>query len=467
MKRLVSIFLCLVLVFSFGVTSFAAYEPLAGDHNNTLDALNNIDYYIYWIFRDFTVDLTSIQDWLSDIWQKLAGDISFELTQIRGNTSNLSSIDTWLSKIWQSVAGDDIAFKLTHIRADISSLVEVLADPDDVALKDSQKNNQEAIQENFFTPGSDTSVDVGKISNVASISSDFFSAFDTSKVVGNSNPLELIGTGSDFSRWFSSENGQAMDPDFGIGSGGGDSDVPAPPSGPVYQGSNVLPYAVSNLVTGIIYNGKGFKNYSAFGEEPFPENDVYSEFYSTTGYIEVSAGDTLYIVNMDFSDALLYMYYGSVSTMGIKHFYGLEFNDFMASIHVDENGVFSYSFDSDPQTESLLAVRFQSALISPATYITINEYPLANVEPPEEPEPDLPSVKNWLPLATSTLGGSTIYNGIGWKSNTRLNSSNTEVSSNGMCLTGYIPVVPGDVLYTYNFSYSNAPATCYFYKYSN
>lgn len=462
MKRLASIFLCLVLVFSFSVTSFAAFD-------NELDALNFIELNTDNIFTvafnlfnllsemDMAADsfysqsltfYTSALNNILDIneFTRLSSEYDEELlAELKKQNSYLFGNEMWLTSL-----GTQVTFHLDNIYGKVSDLVEVLADPDDVALKDSQKNNQETIQENFFTPGSDTSIDMGKISNVADLSSDFLSAFDTSKVVGNSNPLELIGTGSDFSRWFSSENGQAMDPDYGVGSGGGGSDVPAPPTGPVYQGTNVLPYSVSNLVTGTIYNGKGFKNYSAFGHPPFPENDVYSDFYSTTGYIEVSAGDTLYIVNMDFSNGSFYEYYGSDLNKNIEHSYGIDLNDFFASMTVDENGVFSRTF-SDRETESILAIRFESALISPATYITINEYPLANVEPPEEPEPEPEPIKNWLSLATTEPGGTEIYNGKGWKKDMRWSSSSqAPVFQSDLMLSGWIPCTGGDIVYLYN-----------------
>ena len=88
MKRFVSILFCIVLIFALAVPSFASAEPFAGDHNNTLDALNNIDYYIYWIFQDFTDFFETANGWLSDIWQRLAGDISFELSFIRASLKN-------------------------------------------------------------------------------------------------------------------------------------------------------------------------------------------------------------------------------------------------------------------------------------------------------------------------------------------------------------------------------------------
>lgn len=53
---------------------------------------------------------------------------------------------------------------------------------------------------------------------------------------------------------------------------------------------------------------------------------------------------------------------------------------------------------------------------------------------------------NLIPLSTTTIGGTELYNGgLGYKTGTRINSSSVEVAIDGMCCTGYINV-PESVL---------------------
>lgn len=85
---------------------------------------------------------------------------------------------------------------------------------------------------------------------------------------------------------------------------------------------------------------------------------------------------------------------------------------------------------------------------------------------PDEPE----EIKNWLPLATTTLGGTEIYNGTGWKVGMRWsNSSKAPTSSNDTicCVTGIVPVVAGDTVYTFAIPWvaSGTEHPAYYIKY--
>ena len=54
--------------------------------------------------------------------------------------------------------------------------------------------------------------------------------------------------------------------------------------------------------------------------------------------------------------------------------------------------------------------------------------------------------KNWIPYST-TADGKTIYNGgLGYKNNTRLNSSAAETGQDGYVTIGYIPAKAGDTV---------------------
>ena len=69
------------------------------------------------------------------------------------------------------------------------------------------------------------------------------------------------------------------------------------------------------------------------------------------------------------------------------------------------------------------------------------------------------SDNNVLPFAVGEDG--LIYNGCGYKENTRWSTSgNTDATLNGVCITGYIEVNPGDVVYLKNITMPNNNSSC-------
>jgi hypothetical protein len=62
---------------------------------------------------------------------------------------------------------------------------------------------------------------------------------------------------------------------------------------------------------------------------------------------------------------------------------------------------------------------------------------------------------NQIPLSLDA-DGTSIYNGIGYKTGYRLNSSNNEVAATGMCVTGFIPCKPNDVIRIKNVTISGS-----------
>ena len=73
------------------------------------------------------------------------------------------------------------------------------------------------------------------------------------------------------------------------------------------------------------------------------------------------------------------------------------------------------------------------------------------------PDPNAPSYTNQLPLATDTDGS--VYNGVGYASGQRLNSSGAAEGYNGSYLTGFIPVKIGDVVRLKNVKWQNGVTT--------
>lgn len=73
---------------------------------------------------------------------------------------------------------------------------------------------------------------------------------------------------------------------------------------------------------------------------------------------------------------------------------------------------------------------------------------------------------NLLHLATDT-DRTTLYNGKGFKENTRLSSSGGTGDAAGIFATGFIPACEGDVLYFSNISWSNLSQKCYIIAYNS
>jgi hypothetical protein len=88
---------------------------------------------------------------------------------------------------------------------------------------------------------------------------------------------------------------------------------------------------------------------------------------------------------------------------------------------------------------------------------------------PDNPDtPDEPvEIKNWLNFGTTEVGGTEIYNGKGWKEDTRWSASgNAPSTREDMFLTGIIPVNEGDTVYTYDMPWvSSLSETAYLARY--
>lgn len=74
--------------------------------------------------------------------------------------------------------------------------------------------------------------------------------------------------------------------------------------------------------------------------------------------------------------------------------------------------------------------------------------------------------KNWVRYSTEA-DGKTIYNGgLGYKNNTRLNSSAADVGKDGYATVGYIPVKAGDLIRLKGLTWSmEHNSNCYFWAF--
>lgn len=76
-------------------------------------------------------------------------------------------------------------------------------------------------------------------------------------------------------------------------------------------------------------------------------------------------------------------------------------------------------------------------------------------------------IKNWVKYSTES-DGTTIYNNnLGYKNNTRLNSSADEVDLTGYVTFGYIPVKANDVIRVKGVDWNDGDSNCYLWYYDS
>ena len=258
MKKIIAVVLSLVMIFSFAVPSFAV---TADEQSTSLKSgwgstssipsypsgyssswfylilyhtyqirtsLNNIDSdtgNMLIQLRNIATDISSIELDVSSI--------ESDVDTIRENSvsiiSGINNVISYVDELESSLSTTNNT--LSSILTDTDMLQKVLADEDDLALKKSQKQNQEFIEDTFFTPGSDLSLDLDKLGSLVDLSTSFSDSFDFS-AYGSGSPISNLGEGSEFMSWFTTETGLDMDPDFSGGSGGGDFPWPDNPDNP-------------------------------------------------------------------------------------------------------------------------------------------------------------------------------------------------------------------------------------------
>ena len=222
------------------------------------------------------------------------------------------------------------------------------------------------------------------------------------------------------------------------------------------SGVNYLPYSMA--ADGTIYNTTGWKQYARLSASgSYAESTSYDDFL--TGFIPAKAGDVLRFYNV-------YMPYSSTGDHESEIYKCEDSTGRVVSgncdisalsdrwlVEVDErDNVFQITIPDD-YTGAYL--RFNIGAVDTHSIITVNEK-LAR------------KFVNELPYATDTDG--TIYNGTGWMSGYRLNSSgNAVTASSEIGTTGFIPFKIGDILRFANMGISatDAESVMYFAVYKS
>lgn len=239
-KKILSIFLAIVLVLSLSVPAFADF---------TYSDSSNLS-----INTTFT---TYIYDELVNIYSRLA---SFP-TSFTTIISKLSSIELTSNNIYSRIY-NDLPLKtdwkyffddVDKIRILVSSIESVIADPLDKATHNGAKNNQEVFNDNFLkgSNGVKTS-DIGSLSN---LTSGFKSFFSLDGIGGGSAPVDINSWDSvlvDDEPFSFFTDAQAVASDLGVTAGGyvDNPDPSAPSVDVLYTNYNVY-YYIENTTNSV------------------------------------------------------------------------------------------------------------------------------------------------------------------------------------------------------------------------
>ena len=254
MKKIVALVLSFVMIFSFAVPSFAITSD---DQSNDLKSgwgsassipsyptgysqswfylmlyhtyqirqtLNNIDTDTANIYSRLLLINDSVTDLLANSNFIKAGVSSIEdysklinstLNSVKVNSdsilSNVENLVNYVDNVENLISTTNT--RLSSILADTDMLQKVLADEDDLAFKNSQKDNQQTAQDSFFTPGNGSSIDSDKLGGLKSSTDSFFGSIDLS-FYGSDFPLIHLGEGSEWLLLFTDESSLDMDPSF-------------------------------------------------------------------------------------------------------------------------------------------------------------------------------------------------------------------------------------------------------------
>lgn len=250
--------------------------------------------------------------------------------------------------------------------------------------------------------------------------------------------------------------------------------------------TNQLP--ISTDESGTIYNGIGYKEgyrVSSSGTEKVAAG------YFATGFIPCTSKSTIRIKNATVHDGNAYctvVYYN-----GNKTYAGGAIGYLDAGGTVGDDGTISFV---TRESANDAYVRLTLLNVTAETIVTVNEeisyteggtteaYAWANTgiafvsgdanEKIAALETDVSQIKTEIskPLCTNVLSTATsadrvtIYEGVGYKTKTRLNSSGGEVEHSFMCVSGYIPVNTGDVLRIKGIS-PKTGSTSYIFAYNS
>jgi len=210
---------------------------------------------------------------------------------------------------------------------------------------------------------------------------------------------------------------------------------------------NLIPYSID--VDGSIYNGAGYALNTRLDSSG---NAVPYEGFAATGFMPCEQGDTVYLQNIrmeanqsDSANLRISFYNAAMEHLGQTNATGA--NSLLSAVYGEDGNITEFtvkSFSGNDLSE-VCYFRLCSTQLDGSSVVSIN----AKAEE-EQPDEELPSgsYTNQIPLSVDSDG--TIYDGVGYKGNTRLNSSGIAADYEGYVTVGFIPCKLNDVVYVKN-----------------
>ena len=499
MKKIVALVLSFVMIFSFAVPSFAITSD---DQSNDLKSgwgsassipsyptgysqswfylmlyhtyqirqtLNNIDTDTANIYSRLLLINDSVTDLLANSNFIKAGVSSIEdysklinstLNSVKVNSdsilSNVENLVNYVDNVENLISTTNT--RLSSILADTDMLQKVLADEDDLAFKNSQKDNQQTAQDSFFTPGNGSSIDSDKLGGLKSSTDSFFGSIDLS-FYGSDFPLIHLGEGSEWLLLFTDESSLDMDPSF---TPPPPTETPIPPVQPdpepqpevtptptISYSESTFTVSASGQGTVILYvDGAQVSNPYTFTQTYVVQSFIVTataqedgKEISSTASLDVSVPAK--VKPKAPTPTLTY----DESSLSVPASLSSTPDGVYIFLYVDGSQVDNpYTFTQTVEETSYTVTAYSSG----SDYLKSDVATLTVTVPAYVPEPE--PLVNLLPLATTEPGGSTVYNSTGYKQRqTIISDPFSPSSSSSYALTGWIPVSAGDTVYLYNF----------------
>lgn len=229
------------------------------------------------------------------------------------------------------------------------------------------------------------------------------------------------------------------------------------PDEPTPQG-NLLPKAIDT--DGSIYNGVGYKSGWRLSGTSGLEKET--ENFVLTGYIPFTCGDVIRMANISVTSTEFYVwtYDGEFNPVSIV-------DSSKLPLAVGDTSATWDGINSQALYANAKYIRISiKGTMSSNTIITINEEITDDMLSGGDSGATMPDgvtqYTNLIPSSVDSSGA--VYNGVGYKSGARVNSSGTEETVNGMCVTGFIRVHANQTIRLKNITVSGTK-TPYFATY--
>lgn len=216
---------------------------------------------------------------------------------------------------------------------------------------------------------------------------------------------------------------------------------------PEEEAVNLIPLSIDT--DGSIYNGAGYALNTRLDSGG---NAVSYDNFATTGFMPCELGDTVYLQNIrmeadksDSSNLRISFYNAAMEHLGQTNATGA--NSLLNAVYGEDGNISEFTVKnfSGNDLSEVCYFRLCSTQLDGTSVVSIN----AKADT-EEPEENIPSGSYTNQITLSVDSDGSVYNGVGYKANTRLNSGGVAADYDGYICTGFIPCELEDVVYLQN-----------------